>query len=131
MAKKTPKQNTSVAAEGAVKENKVEEPVVQKAAVNVESKADKKKQKANNGKQSKKKDTDKKPNIFQRMGKGLKGIFSELKKVTWLKGKDVVKNTAVVLTVVVLFFIVLFIIDYILAGLLGLVVEGKWTTVFI
>lgn len=132
MAKKTPKNNTSVEkTEVAGEEKKVSQPVVQKAAVNVDSKTDKGNKKANNKKQSQKKEADKKPNIFKRMGKGLKGIFSELKKVTWLKGKDVAKNTAVVLTVVVLFFVVLFIIDYVLAGLLGLVVDGKWTTVFI
>ncbi len=65
------------------------------------------------------------------MGKGLKGVFSELKKVSWTNGKDVVKNTAVVLVVVVLFFIALFGIDYVLSGLLGLITDGKWTTIFI
>jgi len=126
MAKKTAKNNTSAVetTNNAVEDNKVE-----KAAVNVDSKDEKKK--ANNKKQAQKKNADKKPNIFQKMGKGLKGIFSELKKVTWPKGKEVAKNTAVVLTVVVLFFVVLFVIDYVLAGILGLVVDKQWTTVFI
>ena len=65
------------------------------------------------------------------MGKGIKGIVSELKKVTWPKGKEVGKNTAVVLTVVVLFFVILFALDYVLGGLFGLVTDRKWATIFI
>lgn len=97
----------------------------QTAAVNVDTK--------NAPKKAKKtvKQTSDKPNIFKRMWKGLKGIFSELKKVTWPKGKEVGSNTVVVLVAVVLFFIVLFIIDYVLAGLLGLITNGHWTTIFI
>lgn len=70
-----------------------------------------------------------KPNIFKRMWKGLKGVISELKKVTWPKGKDVVKSTAVVLVVVIAFFVVLFGIDYVLSGLSHLVVDGSWTSI--
>lgn len=74
---------------------------------------------------------DKKPNIFKRIGKGFKGVISELKKVTWPKGKEVAKSTAIVLVVVVLFFVVLFGIDYVLAGLLSLITTGEWATIFI
>ena len=118
MAKKTPKTETSTIEKNAAEQQDKK----QVAAVNVDSK--------NESSKSNKK-SDKKPNIFQRMAKGIKGIISELKKVTWLKGKDVGKNTAVVLVVVVLFFVILFAIDYVLGGLFGLIVNGKWTTVFI
>ena len=74
---------------------------------------------------------EKKPNIFKRMGKGIKGVISELKKVTWPKGKEVAKSTGIVLVVVVIFFVVLFGIDYVLAGLLSLITTGKWATIFI
>ena len=74
---------------------------------------------------------EKKPNIFKRFGKGCKGVISELKKVTWPKGKEVAKSTAIVLLVVVIFFVVLFGIDYVLAGLLSLITTGKWATIFI
>lgn len=94
----------------------------EKAAVLNDDKPAKKTQKTN----SQKKQTGEKPNIFKRMGKGIKGVISELKKVTWPKGKDVVKNTAVVLVVVVAFFLVLFVIDYVLSGILSLVVTGDW-----
>lgn len=74
---------------------------------------------------------DKKPNIFKRMWKGNKGVISELKKVTWPKGKDVLKSTAIVLVVVVAFFVVLFAIDYVLSGILSLIVSGEWSFIFI
>ncbi len=124
MAKKTPKTQTSTEETT----NNAAQQEVQKAAVNVDSKneSSKAKKSVNN-----KKNTEKKPNIFKRMGKGIKGIVSELKKVTWPKGKEVGKNTAVVLTVVVLFFVILFALDYVLGGLFGLVTDGKWATIFI
>lgn len=124
MAKKTPKTQTSTEETT----NNAAQQEVQKAAVNVDSKNESSKAKkfVNN-----KKNTEKKPNIFKRMGKGIKGIVSELKKVTWPKGKEVGKNTAVVLTVVVLFFVILFALDYVLGGLFGLVTDGKWATIFI
>ena len=133
MAKKKP-NNQSLTVDTAQQETEVQEeaqPVVatdEKAAVNVDSQNEPKKAKKSANKSSAK---EKKPNPFKRFGKWVKGVFSELKKVTWLKGKDVAKNTAVVLTVVVLFFVVLLIIDYVLAGLFGLVRDGKWTTIFI
>ena len=131
MAKKKPTNQTSTV-DTAQQEPVVEAEVQQnaspeKAAVNVDSKND-----AKAKKQAKKQPAaEKKPNPFKRFGRWCKGVFSELKKVTWLKGKDVAKNTAVVLTVVVLFFVVLFVIDYVLAGLLGLIVNKSWTTIFI
>ena len=129
MAKKKPTNQTStVNTDQQETEVQAEpQPVQEKAAVNVDSKSDAKAKKP----AKKQPAADKKPNPFKRFGRWLKGVFSELKKVTWLKGKDVAKNTAVVLTVVVLFFVVLFVIDYVLAGLLGLIVNKSWTTIFI
>ncbi len=131
MAKKKP-NNQSLTVDTAQQEPEVNQEVAQeapeKAAVNVDSKNEPKKAK-NSAKKSAA--NEKKPNPFKRFGRWCKGVFSELKKVTWLKGKDVLKNTTVVLVVVVLFFIVLFVIDYVLAGLLGLIVDGKWATIFI
>ena len=63
------------------------------------------------------------------MWKGIKGVVSELKKVTWPKGKDVAKSTAVVLVVVIVFFVVLFGIDYVLSGLSHLGVDGTWASI--
>ena len=97
----------------------------ERAAVNVDTATKPKK-----AKKAVKKNEDK-PKLHKRIAKGFKGVFSELKKVSWTKGKDVVKNTAVVLVVVVIFFVALFIIDYVFAGLLGLATTNHWKTIFI
>lgn len=122
MANKKPKNETSSYETMAQQEKSA---INEKAAVNVDVNTTPKK-----AKKTVKKNADK-PNIFKRMWKGIKGIFSELKKVTWMKGKEVGSNTAVVLVVVVLFFIALFAIDYVLSGIFGLITGGKWTTIFI
>ena len=41
------------------------------------------------------KETEKKPNIFVRMGRKIKEVFSELKKVTWPSFGKVVKATTI------------------------------------
>lgn len=66
---------------------------------------------------------DKKPNIFARIGRSFKEMFSEMKKVTWADGKTVVASTFVVLGVVFIFFICLLGIDSGLAALLNLLLN--------
>ncbi|HIZ03345.1 MAG TPA: preprotein translocase subunit SecE [Candidatus Borkfalkia avistercoris] len=63
----------------------------------------------------------KKPNIFVRMGRKIKEVFSELKKVTWPSFGKVVKATGVVISVVVIFLIVFTAINFGLSSLLDLV----------
>ena len=131
MAKKTPKTQTSTIEETTqTVETKDVGNDVQKAAVNVDSKNESSKAKKSAKKSA---NAEKKPNIFKRMGKGIKGIISELKKVTWPKGKEVGKNTAVVLTVVVLFFVILFAIDYVLGGIFNVLItdDSQWAFIFI
>ncbi len=131
MAKKTPKTKTSTIEETTqTVETKDVGNDVQKAAVNVDSKKESSKAKKSAKKSA---NAEKKPNIFKRMGKGIKGIISELKKVTWPKGKEVGKNTAVVLTVVVLFFVILFAIDYVLGGIFKVLItdDSQWAFIFI
>ena len=65
---------------------------------------------------NKKKKTNKEPN---KVVKALKNTGNELKKVTWPKFKDVVKQTGVVLTVVVVFALVLFGLDRLCSWLTG------------
>ena len=48
----------------------------------------------------------KKPNVFVRMGKKIKEVFSELKKVTWPTFGKVIKQTFVVIGVVLVFMVV-------------------------
>ncbi|MGN1104926.1 MAG: preprotein translocase subunit SecE [Candidatus Coproplasma sp.] len=52
------------------------------------------------------KETEKKPNIFVRMGRKIKEVFSELKRVTWPSFGKVVKATGVVLVVVLIFTVI-------------------------
>ena len=63
----------------------------------------------------------KKPNIFIRMGRKCKEVFSELKKVTWPSFGKVVKSTGVVIAVVVSFLVVFTAINFGLNELLGLI----------
>ena len=63
----------------------------------------------------------KKPNIFVRMGRKLKEVFSELKRVTWPTFPKVVKSTGVVLVVVLVFLVVVTGINFGLLALLDLV----------
>ena len=71
--------------------------------------------KAKHTKQTKEKT--KKPN---KLAKSLKDTGAELKKVTWPKFKDVVKQTGVVLVVVIVFTLVLFGLDKLCSWLVGL-----------
>ena len=54
----------------------------------------------------------KKPNIFVRMGRKIKEVFSELKKVTWPTFGKVMKATGTVILIVVLFLIVITAVNY-------------------
>ena len=63
----------------------------------------------------------KKPNIFVRMGRKIKEVFSELKKVTWPSFGKVVKSTGIVISVVVIFLIIFTAINFGLSTLLELV----------
>jgi len=66
----------------------------------------------------------KKSNFFVRVGrwfaKGFKEIVSELKKVTWPKGREVITNTGVVLVVVLFFLVTVGAFDSLLSFLLGI-----------
>lgn len=62
----------------------------------------------------------KKDNIFKRIFRKLKEVFSEIKKVSWPSFNKIVKQTAVVLGVVLLFMIVITLMDLGLGALLQL-----------
>ena len=54
-----------------------------------------------------KKDKNKKPNIFVRMGRKLKETFSELKRVTWPTFGDALKSTGIVIVIVLIFLLIM------------------------
>ncbi len=64
----------------------------------------------------------KKPNIFRRIGKKFKDIFSELKKVSWPTFSKVLKKTGIVLAVVLVFLVVITAFDFGLSELIKLIV---------
>ena len=68
----------------------------------------------------KQKKANKKPNVFVRMGRKIKEVFSELKKVTWPSFGKIVKNTGIVLVVVLIFLVLITAFDFGLTELLKL-----------
>ena len=64
----------------------------------------------------------KKPNIFRRMGKGIKEIISELKKVTWPTFAKVMAETGIVLVVVLFFLLIILGFDSLFTWLFNLLV---------
>ena len=62
----------------------------------------------------------KKPNFFQRIGKKIKEVFSEIKKVSWPSFGKVAKQTGVVIGVVLIFLVVITLMDFGLSQLLKL-----------
>ena len=113
------------------KNQKTEEPVPVRIEQRPDTSSVSKAATEKKARQAKKADkTGKKPrrNIFKSIGKGIKGIISELKKVTWPKGKSVFSSTGIVIFVVVLFLVVLFAMDYVLFGLLSLLMGNGWVS---
>ena len=60
-----------------------------------------------------------KPNIFARMGGGIKRFFKdlkgEIKKIQWPGGKEILKNSLVVLLTVAIIGVAIFAIDWLLS----------------
>jgi preprotein translocase subunit SecE len=60
--------------------------------------------------------TEKKPNIFKRMGSRIAKFWrdfrSEMKKVVWMSGSDLRKNSVLVIISVVVFTLVLGVVDF-------------------
>lgn len=69
-----------------------------------------------------KKPAAKKPGVFKRIWAFIKGMRSELKKVTWPGLRQVVNNTLVVLLVVVCSGVFIGLVDLLFKALMGLLV---------
>ena len=71
----------------------------------------------------KKKDAAKKPNLFVRIGRRLKKLWSdyksEMKKVVWMPWKDVKKNTVLVLSATVVLGLLIGLVDFVCSEILG------------
>ena len=75
----------------------------------------------------------KKPNIFKRIAKFFREFKSEMKKVTWLSGKETFKSSVIVIVVTVILCIAIGLIDtgleYGVVGLRDLVIHMGWNFV--
>jgi len=64
----------------------------------------------------------KKPNFFVRMGKRIakawREYISEMKKVVWMSGKDVKKNTLLVVVTVLAIGLAIGIVDYVFSTII-------------
>ena len=78
-----------------------------------------------NSKQKKTDNKDKKPNVFQRLGKTFKEMFSELKKVTWPTWKVAATSLLTVLVVVLVFLVIVMGFDFGASELLKLLVQAN------
>ena len=72
---------------------------------------------------AKKKETQKKPGFFARLGRRLKKFWgdykSEMKKVVWMPWKDVKKNTILVISAVLAVGVAIGIVDFVCSEILG------------
>ena len=65
-----------------------------------------------------KKDKQSKPGIFERVGKWLKEMKSELKKVQWPSRKQTINNTMIVIACVIVVGIFIWIFDFVATGVI-------------
>lgn len=63
-------------------------------------------------------------NFFKKIGDGFRRLKSELKKVTWPKFKDVLKNTGVVLLVTVIFLVIVGCFDLGLSAIFNALIQA-------
>jgi len=114
--KKTGSNKPPVMTQQAAAEDKTTEEIVQKdqkEVVKTEKKsADKKAKGSNVAKNAvKKKDKNKKPNVFTRLVTFIKEVIVELKKVSWLSNDELMKSTSVVAGIVLIFTLMTWIVD--------------------
>lgn len=69
-----------------------------------------------------KKDKSKKPGFFARMGKWLRDMKSELKKVQWPTRKQTVNNTLIVIACVIVVGIFIALFDFVAGEAIGLLI---------
>lgn len=64
---------------------------------------------------------EKKPNIFKRMWRKTKEVFSELRKVTWPTIPKTIRQTGVVIAVVLFFLVIIGLVDWGFSALFSLI----------
>ena len=79
--------------------------------------------KADKAKKDKKPEKKSKPGFFARIGKWLKDMKSELKKVQWPTRKQTVNNTLIVIACVVVVGVFIWVFDFIANGAVQLLLD--------
>ena len=77
--------------------------------------------KADKAKKDKK--SDKKPGFFARIGKWIKEMKVELKKVQWPTRKQTVNNTLIVIACVIVVGVFIWIFDYLAGNLIDIIIS--------
>ena len=79
--------------------------------------------KAEKAQKDKKSEKKSKPSIFNRIGRWLRELKSELKKVQWPSKKQTVNNTAIVIACVVIVGLFIWIFDFAASGLINALIN--------
>jgi len=79
--------------------------------------------KADKAQKDKKSEKKSKPSIFARIGRWLRELKSELKKVQWPTGKQTVNNTAIVIACVLVVGLFIWIFDFAAGGLINALIN--------
>ena len=80
--------------------------------------------KADKAKKDKKPEKKSKPGIFARIGKWLKDMKSELKKVQWPTRKQTVNNTLIVIACVVIVGVFIWLFDFVAGQAIQLIISA-------
>ncbi|MBQ7907764.1 MAG: preprotein translocase subunit SecE [Clostridia bacterium] len=75
-------------------------------------------------KAEKKKNPNKKPGFFAKIGDFFKGLKSEFKKITWASKESTARNFLLVMVIVVIAAVVIGLLDWGLGGLLNAIFVG-------
>ena len=79
--------------------------------------------KADKAKKDKKSEKKSKPGVFARIGKWLKDMKSELKKVQWPTRKQTVNNTLIVIACVIVVGVCIWIFDYLAGSVIDIIIN--------
>ena len=79
--------------------------------------------KADKAKKDKKSDKNAKPGLFARVGKWLKEMKSELKKVQWPTRKQTINNTLIVLACVVVVGLFIWVFDFVATSIIDVIIS--------
>ena len=79
--------------------------------------------KADKAKKDKKSEKKSKPGVFARIGKWLKDMKSELKKVQWPTRKQTVNNTLIVIACVIVVGVCIWIFDYLANSVIDIIIN--------